>query len=154
MEGQNKKWYYSPSSTGKRIYNAGLLHKLSTHKISDICGLYYQVKIPRGFVDQFLNQPQIFTRMRLSRPMHCFAQSINNQIWECFHKYSNNFQLEKDMREMHTLKALPSVLPFCGSHIYTCPVLSPLTRCFPSGDQAMHRTQFLCPVKTILVQFS
>ena len=84
MEGQNKKWYYSPSSTGKRIYNAGLLHKLSTHKISDICGLYYQVKIPRGFVDQFLNQPQIFTRMRLSRPMHCFAQSINNQIWECF----------------------------------------------------------------------
>ena len=58
MEGKNKKWYISPSSTGKRICNEGLLHKLSIQEISAIHGLYYQVEIPRGFVDQFLNEPQ------------------------------------------------------------------------------------------------
>lgn len=44
-----------------------------------------------------------------------------------------------------TVRGLPNCFPVFGSQQRSSPVLLPLTRCLPSGDHAMHRTQFLCP---------
>lgn len=46
-----------------------------------------------------------------------------------------------------TISGLPDGFPVCGSQHWSSPALLPLTRCLPSGDHAIHRTQFLCPVQ-------
>lgn len=49
--------------------------------------------------------------------------------------------------EKHTVNGLPIALPVVGSQSLSSPSLLPLTSCLPSGDHAMHSTQFLCPVQ-------
>lgn len=44
-----------------------------------------------------------------------------------------------------TTSEFPDGFPVFGSQHISSPALLPLTRCLPSGDHAIERTQFLCP---------
>lgn len=52
-----------------------------------------------------------------------------------------------------TVSGLPDGIPVSGFQLMSSPALLPLTRCLPSGDHAIERTQFLCPEK-IIEQYS
>jgi hypothetical protein len=64
-----------------------------------------------------------------------------------YRKMVSPLRWSSDKEEKHTVSGLPIALPVVGSQSLSSPSLLPLTSCLPSGDHAMHSTQFLCPVQ-------
>lgn len=86
--------------------------------------------------------------MYSSSSMQCAKEPMRKR-----HNMVNNFSSKGERCKDYTVSGLPDGFPVSGSQHCISPDLLPLTRCLPSGDHAIQRTQFLCPEMLNFLRF-